>query len=497
MPPQPAASPVTSFGNFFIASSRFFLTMKLMLTTPPWRTTEKWPPLGLLYLAGSVKKERGDEVVVVDAFCHNLTIEQLVERVVRERPDVLGMNCSTHTFNATMEVMTRVHGLMPGLTIVLGGYHATFAAREILTGYPFIDYIVKGEAERSLPRLLDHIEAGTEPTDVDGIAFVGSDGQVLERPLTLIDDLDALDFPDRRLLGDFQYGYVFQGVPLTFGKFTTISTSRGCPFSCSYCSCAAFSERRWRPRGAESVVDELEMLYRQGYRECVMVDDNFTQAIPRVEEICRLIKERDIRMRLYCEGRAGHAQLPLLKRMKSAGFNVIYFGAESSSPNVLEFYNKRQTPERTAEAVANAKKAGMLVITSYILGAPIESKEEMRSTISFAQSLRPHGVQYNILDYLVGTPLWGQMKERGIVKDDDWKTNHRVYEYFPEHASREELEGLVNEGYGSFIEAWKCGSGALELLRTIVVNPTARRVIMGNLTNPAARRMLTDGLKGF
>jgi radical SAM superfamily enzyme YgiQ (UPF0313 family) len=332
---------------------------------------------------------------------------------------------------------------------------------------------------------------------VDGIAFVGSDGQVLERPLALIDDLDALDFPDRSLLGDFQYGYVFQGVPLTFGKFTTISTSRGCPFSCSYCSCAAFSERRWRPRGAESVVDELEMLYRQGYRECVMVDDNFTQAIPRVEEICRLIRERDIRMRLYCEGRAGHAQLPLLRRMKSAGFNVIYFGAESSSPNVLEFYNKRQTPERTAEAVANAKKAGMLVITSYILGAPVESKEEMRSTIDFAQSLRPHGVQYNILDYLVGTPLWEQMKDRGIVKDDDWKTNHRVYEYFPEHASREELEGLVNEGYGSFIEAWKCGSGALELLRTIVVNPTARRVIMGNLTNPAARRMLTDGLKGF
>ncbi len=471
--------------------------MKLMLTTPPWKTTEKWPPLGLLYLAGSVRKERGDEAVVVDAFCHNMTVEQLVERVAKERPDVLGMNCSTHTFNATMEVLRKARELLPDLTIVLGGYHATFAAREILSEYGFIDYIIKGEAERSLPRLLDHIEAGTEPTDVDGISFVRSDGELFERPLTLVEDLDSLDFPDRGLLGDFEYGYMFQGVPLTFGKFTTISTSRGCPFSCSYCSCAAFSERRWRPRGADSVVDELEMLYRQGYRECVMVDDNFTHKISRVEEICQQIKERDIHMRLYCEGRAGHAQLPLLRMMKSAGFNVIYFGAESSSPNVLEYYNKKQTPEKTAEAVANAKKAGMLVITSYILGAPVESREEMRSTIHFAQSLRPHGVQYNILDYLVGTPLWEEMKREGTVKDGDWKTNHRVYEYFPEHASREELESLVNEGYGSFLGAWKSGSGVLELVRTMMVNSTARRIVMGNLTNPAARRMITDGLKGF
>ncbi|MDW5563098.1 MAG: radical SAM protein [Methanomassiliicoccus sp.] len=471
--------------------------MKVMLTTPPWKTTEKWPPLGLLYLAGSVRKERGDEVVVVDAFCHNLTVEELVDRVVRERPDVLGMNCSTHTFTATMEVMSRAHQLLPDLTIVLGGYHATFAAREILNEYWFIDFIIKGEAERSLPRLLDHIEAETEPTDVEGISFVRSDGTLFERPLTLVQDLDALDFPDRSLLGDFEYGYMFQGVPLTFGRFTTISTSRGCPFSCTYCSCAAFSERRWRPRGAKSVVDELEMLYKQGYRECVMVDDNFTQSVERVEDICRQIKERNIRMRLYCEGRAGHAQLSLLKQMKSAGFNVIYFGAESSSPNVLEYYNKKQTPERTAEAVANAKRAGMLVITSYILGAPIESREEMKSTIQFAQSLRPHGVQYNILDFLVGTPLWEQMKSNGVVRVEDWKTNHRVYEYFPEHASREELEALVNDGYGSFLGAWKSGSGVLELLRTMMVNSTARRVVLGNITNPAARRMITDGLKGF
>lgn len=469
--------------------------MKVMLATPPWRTTERWPPLGLLYLAGSVKRERGDDVVVEDAFCHNLTAEELVDRVAAERPDVLGMSCSTHTFNATMDVLGRVSELLPDTAIILGGYHATFAAPQILRVFRFVEHILKGEAERSLPRLLDHIEAGTEPVDVDGISFIRADGRLFERPLALTEDLDSLDFPDRTLLGDFEYGYVFRGVPLTFDKFTTMSTSRGCPFSCAYCSCAAFSERRWRPRSAESVVDELEALYRQGYRECVMVDDNFTQAIPRVESICRLVRERGIRMRLFCEGRAGHAQLSLLRKMRSAGFEVIYFGAESSSPKVLEYYDKRQTPERTAEAVDNAKRAGMLVITSYILGAPIETREEMLSTIDFACSLRPHGVQYNILDLLVGTPLWERLAEAGAVGAEDWRTNHRVYEIFPENASREELEALIDEGYSSYLGAWRSISGVMELLRTLMVNPTARRIVAGNLANPAARKLITGGLR--
>lgn len=467
-----------------------------MLSTPPGTTTEMWPPLGLLYLAGSIRQKREDEVVVVDAFCHNLTPETFLERVMVEGPDVLGMNCSTHTFLATMGALAKVRERMPDIVIVLGGYHATFAAREILNEYGFIDYIIKGEAEGALPRLLDHIEADTDPDDVEGISY-RRQGDLVERELALVEDLDSLPFPDRRLLGDFQYGYYFQGIPLTFGKFTTLSSSRGCPFSCAYCSCAAFSQRKWRPRSAENVVDELEMLYRDGYRECVFVDDNFTQRTSRVERICDLIRERGIEMKLYCEGRANHASLPLLKKMKRAGFDVIYFGAESASPHVLDFYNKTISPQQTAEAVTNAKKAGMLVITSYIVGAPVESLDDVRRTIDFARSLRPHGVQYNILDMLVGTPMWESMKEKGMLGPDDWKTNHRIYEYYPEHATREQLEREVNVGYESFLGAWKNVRGLSELLKILVVNPTARSVVMGNIRNPEAIAAVKSGLGPF
>lgn len=469
--------------------------MKVLLSTPPWKTTERWPPLGLLYIAESIERIRSDKVTVVDAFCLNMTSSELVKRAVQESPDVMGLSCSTHTFEAAMEVLRMVRERLPGTVIVLGGIHATFEADRILRSYPFVDYIIKGEAENAFPALLERIEEGDAPEDVPGISYLRGDGSVHSNPLTLIEDLDSLPFPERERLGDFTYGYQFQGINLTFRKFTTITSSRGCPFSCSYCSCAAFSERRWRSRSAANVVNELEMLYRQGYREAVFVDDNFTQNIPRVEEICRLITARGIRMKLYCEGRVGHAQLPFLRTMKEAGFNVIYFGAESSSPRVLDFYHKRQTPQGTAEAVTNAKKAGMLVITSFILGAPVETREEMRQTIQFARSMRPHGVQYNILDYLPGTPLWADLEAQGMVKEDDWKTNHRVYEYFPEASSQAELEAMVKEGYSTFVGAWENGSGILEILRALAMNATARGLVLGNVVNPVMYKALISELR--
>ena len=243
-----------------------------MITTPPAKTTELWPPLGLLYIAANLKKHRNDDIKVVDAFCLNLDGDQLVEIAVKEHPDVFGMNCSTHTFLQAIETMRKISELLPDTVILLGGYHATFAAEQILRGYPFIDYIIKGEAEEAMVDLLGCIESGRKPDHVAGISFL-DEGRHVSNQIAIIEDLDALPMPDRSMLTGVEYGYTMQGIPLTFGKFTTISTSRGCPFNCSYCSCAAFSLRRWRYRSAESVVDEMQLLYEEGYRSVVLVDD--------------------------------------------------------------------------------------------------------------------------------------------------------------------------------------------------------------------------------
>lgn len=469
--------------------------MKIMLTTPPWKTDELWPPLGLLYIAANLRKHRNDEVKVVDAFCLNLDGDQLVELAVKESPDVFGMNCSTHTFLQAIETIRKVSERLPDTTIILGGYHATFTAEQILREYQFIDYIIKGEAEEAIIDLLECIESGRGPDKVAGISYL-DDGVHVSNDIAIIEDLDALPMPDRKMLSGVEYGYAMRGIPLTFGKFTTMSTSRGCPFNCSYCSCAAFSLRKWRYRSAENVVDEMQLLYDEGYRNVVLVDDNFTQREDRVVKICNMIRERGIKMRFYCEGRVNNASPSMLKAMKKAGFDVIYFGAESASETVLDYYNKKIRPAQIVTAVENAKEADMIVVTSFILGAPVESEDDIRKTIEMIARLRPHAVEINILDYLVGTPLWQQKEKEGSIGPDEWKRNHRVYEY-QKDKGRDKLEGLVQQGYDAYLNAWKNKAGVFELLSLLVHNRTARQIVFSNLFNPKAREAVSSGLKAF
>ncbi|HIH00566.1 TPA: radical SAM protein [Thermoplasmata archaeon] len=465
--------------------------MKVVLSTPPGRTTERWPPLGLLYIASSCRKTRDDEIRVIDAFCENLSINQLAQRVVSENPDVFGMSCSTHTFLDTIDTMRMVSESCPNTTLVMGGFHATFAWEQILKEYEFVTYVIRGEGEESFPRLLDCLERGVPPDGVSGIGYADN-GRVVSTEPVLISDLDSLPFPARELVSGIDYGYHHQNIRLTFGRFTTVSSSRGCPFNCAYCSCSEFSKRRWRPRSPENVADELEELYREGYECCVFVDDNFTLQRDRVERLCDLIESRRIRMQFYCEGRVDETSYSLMRRMRKAGFSVIYFGVESPQTHVLDYYRKTIDVSRARKAIDDAKRSGMLVVTSYIMGAPVESTEDMNCTVEFIRSVRPHGVQINILDCLIGTEVWNRLDRAGLVGPQDWKSNHRIYEYNGDGPSRAELEGLVNKGYAAHLSAWKSLGGLSDFTRAMTLNRTARSVVIRNVVNPNVRRRLSD-----
>jgi len=439
-----------------------------------------------------MRERRTDDVRVVDAFCENLTPQDLFRRIGHERPDVFGMNCSTHTFLPAIRALEGIHRILPDTTLIMGGFHATFTAERIVREYPFVDYVIKGEAEEAFPRLIECIEAGRPPADVDGISYM-DDGHYVERPSTVMQDLDALPFPARDLVRGTKYGYFHKNIRLTFGKFTTVCSSRGCPFPCTYCSCAAYSKRRWRARSAENVVRELEALDADGYETVVFVDDNFTLKKSRVEEICRLLRARRVRMRFYCEGRVDNAPPWLLRTMRRAGFDVIYFGVESPSKHVIDYYKKGITAEKSRRAIEDAKRARMLVITSYIIGAPVESKEDIEQTIEFIRETRPHGVQVNILDCLVGTPIWDDFVRAGIVGPEDWKRNHRIYEYREDGLTREMLEAFQREAYAAHVEGWKNRAGLLDILRLLRSSPTARRVIFGNLLRFSSLRKMSGG----
>ena len=245
------------------------------------------PNHGIACVGGNIDERH--EVYLIDLVRkRNHIAAYLEKKLKRIDPALIGLSAMTWQYPTCMALIGLIKSILPRAKIAVGGYHATFASEKILTEYNFVDYIIKGEAEHAMVQLLERLENGNNLEDVTGISYRHA-GKTINNPLRLVSELDALPFPDRELLSSIDYGYSFQGIPLTFGKFTTLSTSRGCPFRCTYCSCAAFSLRKWRPRSAENVIEELETVQEQGYKNCVIVDDNFTHNPKRTEDICNLI----------------------------------------------------------------------------------------------------------------------------------------------------------------------------------------------------------------
>jgi hypothetical protein len=121
--------------------------------------------------------------------------------------------------------------------------------------------------------------------------------------------------------------------------------------------------------------------------------------------------------------------------------------------------------------------------------------DDMRRTVGFIRELRPHGVQLNVLDVLVGTTIWQDMARAGSLGPDDWKTNHRIYEYIQAGPGREELEALAVEGYNAFLAAWKTPSGIAELARLTLRNSVAREVVAHNIVNYRALAAIARGIE--
>ncbi len=433
--------------------------MKIVLINPNTGKSERieneaaWPPLGLLYLSSVVQAD-GHEVKVIDNARARMKVESLAERVKKEKPDVIGISALTPTFGQAIKIAKAVKGKSPDAKLVFGNYHATFEYELLLKKYPFVDAVVLGEGERTFSELLKNISKQAKLKEVRGIAFQQEGKVVTTPPAPFIEDLDKLPFPDRSLL-EQEYRSEIVGILGSSGKFTTLLSSRGCPFACKYCACAAFSSRKARFRSPENVAAEMELLYGEGYDEVGFVDDNLLMNRKRVEKICELLRAKKVRMRLWAEGRADQASEELLRQFSRAGCKTLYFGIESGSQKVLDYYGKGITPEISRRAVSNAKKAGIEnIIGSFIVGAPIETREDVKTTFDFALGLRGMDFpQMNILNLSPGMEFWNTAIKEGYMKEGDyWDEPVAAVNVFPSILKETELSSMIDDFYKEFIK---------------------------------------------
>jgi len=410
-----------------------------------------WPPLGTLYIATFLKNE-GVEVSLLDQAAQGFSVKETVDWVKREDPDILGFSTLSSSGRTAAIIAGEVKKENPNVTTVFGNYHATFNAERILKTYRFVDVIARGEGEPASLELVKCLEKKGSLKEVLGITFRKKEQIVSTPDRPLIKKIDSLPFPDRELL-DAEYHSTIVGANIAPKKFTSIISSRGCVYRCRFCGCRKFAKNIWRPRSVENILEELRLLVSEGYRQFLFVDDNFALNQKRVVKLCREIRREKMDIEWICDSRVDHCSYDMLRETVKAGCIMVYFGIESANQWVLNYYNKQATPEQAEAAVKNARKARVdVVVGSFIVGAPNETKQEIQNTLKFAQRLDLDVPQFNILGAFPGTDLWDELTMKGVINaDQHWETGLCVSEVSPDTVPYEEIQQMIHDYFYDFL----------------------------------------------
>jgi anaerobic magnesium-protoporphyrin IX monomethyl ester cyclase len=402
------------------------------------------PPLGILYIS-SFLKEKGYDVSVLDQGALDMEADQALAWIEQEDPGVLGFYTVTWNSKIACNLAELSQERNPSLKIVMGGYHATYNSERILRKYPFVDAVVRWEGEKTMLEVMQCFETGTTLSSVEGISFRDGDRIHTTPQRPPIQSLDELPFPDRDALSH-PYKIQIPEIDLVVKKGTSMITSSGCSFKCRFCAAKKIGRQTWRPRSVDSIVAELETLIQKGYDHIYLADDNFILDPKRVKDICAAIKKKKLTFRWSCDGRVDNASRDVFEAMAETGCQCIFFGMESASQHVLDYYRKHITPQQTRRAVKVARAAGIdYIVGSFIIGAPHESLEDVYNTFRFITELRLNLAEVSILGASPGMEIWDEIVSKKYINEEEkWEDGIVVPEVCPECVPLEKLEELLD-----------------------------------------------------
>ena len=406
-----------------------------------------FPPIGIMSLS-SVLKEAGHECVIFDQANPDTPNHVIIDEIKRQNPALVGLSFLSTTSYPYAKILARqIRATDSTVKLAFGGVFATLNAGLVKLQCPEVDFVCRGDGEQLLLDLLTQMDA---PETVGGLTWM-KDGKVISNPGRPIErHLDQWPFPDRESLRlDFVESMPLD-VPavLSMERFTTMQTSRGCPWPCVFCDIPIFNEGKWRARSAEHVVTELKHLEAHGYGSVYFVDDHFLLQPKRIESICNGVRQNNLTIQWGIEGRVDSVAQHLFPAMAKAHCRTVMFGIESGSQKILDRLKKEQTLEEVTQAVTNAKKAGIEIVHGFFtVGNPDETAQDMKATFDFAAKLPLDTFGFNRLCVYRGTPLWQEYVKRGLVSDaTDWYKYFKCSEIDPTCLPGEAINSLRQQG---------------------------------------------------
>lgn len=374
-------------------------------------TRNATPPLGLACLAAFAREKRPgkDSFVIIDEAAKPLSNDQWAERLQSIAPDIIGISALTPDANNLTRRAGLFKNLLPNTPIAVGGPHAT-ALGEKLLGTLGFDYIVRGEGELGFVGLLDALERGDRYPEnpIPGLKFVKPDGSVHKNPPNkALLDVNTLPLPAWDLIAFEDYSTFARMTPTQVGGFyAPIMTSRGCPFHCTYCHDVFGS--RFRAMKPMRVIEHMEQLISGfGITDFEIIDDIFNLDYDRAIEICRLIRERGLKIRFsFPNGlRTDLLDRRLIQELHLAGAYHIAFAVETGCHRLQKTIKKHLDLEKVRENIDIAVEEGLFTWGFFMLGFPGETKEQIEKTLAFAYSSKLHGAFFFTVVPFPGTAL--------------------------------------------------------------------------------------------
>ncbi len=426
---------------------------RVLLITPPFHAgvvevAGRWVPLHLVYLAGSLK-EAGYEPIIYDAMTKMVGHREIEKKIEELKPHYVATTSITCTLPDALEILKRAKKVEPSIKTIIGGIHPTFMYEEVLALSEYVDYIVRGEGERTIVELLDCLEAGREPAGVKGLAY-RSGGRVVvteERQLMSPEELDSL--PKAWELLDWE-DYRYFVIPDS--RLGALDTSRGCNKECSFCSQRMFWRQTWRPRSPESLVEDIRVQHhRFGVNVVLLTDDYPTYDRERWERFLDLLIEESLDVFILMETRVEDIlrDRDILHKYRKAGVIHIYVGIESGEQSTIDVFKKDISVADAKTALRLLNDHGIITETSLILGLPEDTIESIEKNLRMAVEYNP-----DFCHFLAIAPWpYAEMYETlsPYIKVKDYRRYNLIDPVVkPENLSLEEIDRAIVDCYRRF-----------------------------------------------
>ena len=383
------------------------------------------PPIGVGIL-GTILQEKGFNVKIWDLRLKSYDLKKLKLFLESFNPIFVGISTTSIGFKSTIEICEMVKSHFPNIITIVGGPHPSSYPERTLENRD-IDFICVGEGESLIVEFARNISDIKKIESINGIGYRlnGKVVKILQKDI--IKDLDALPFPDYNL-------YPLASYRLKDGSLVLpLLTSRGCPYSCTFCCSYKIQGKKYRMRSAINVVNEIERnLLEYNSSEFLVVDDTFNLDKRRVIKICDEIKKRNLKIEWSCgQGiRADQSDYKVFSAMKDAGCNLVAIGIETVNPKTLERIKKGESIVEIATAIKAAQKASLIVKGLFIIGLPGETMRDVLNTVDFFKKTDIDLPRYSMMVIYPGTEMCEWMKENVSNYADP-------YEYIINHTELE------------------------------------------------------------